>query len=101
LPLKRDSRQQQDPEAWWASVCVLMEKLKMHLSSGETSIRLMSMAVTSTSGTVIPLDRYNRPVHPAIMYSDQRSSAQGDRIRPYAEAYYRDRPGYTQFGSSS
>jgi sugar (pentulose or hexulose) kinase len=56
---------------------------------------IKAIAVTSTSGTVIPLDKDNKPLHNAIMYSDKRSVKQADVCTAAALKYHNS--GYTTF----
>jgi sugar (pentulose or hexulose) kinase len=60
---------------------------------------IKAIAVTSTSGTVIPLDQNNVPLHPAIMYSDKRSVKQAEMCTNAALKYHNS--GYTAFNFSS
>src|SRR5699024_6398258 len=73
LELTEQSRQEQDPLQWWDNVECLLEKMQRFRAEQQFSLKLKSLAVTSTSGTVIPLDASFQPLHGAIMYSDQRS----------------------------
>jgi sugar (pentulose or hexulose) kinase len=67
-----DNRDEQDPELWWDLLLKSMRQLvEMSTEAERSSIR--SIAVTSTSGTVIPVDAQYRPLHAALMYSDARS----------------------------
>ncbi|CAM3420403.1 FGGY-family carbohydrate kinase [Marinicrinis lubricantis] len=66
-------RQEQDPEDWWRSVVICLQHVVMDLKKRNALTRIHSITVSSTSGTVIPLDRDHRPLSKAIMYSDQRS----------------------------
>jgi sugar (pentulose or hexulose) kinase len=80
---------------WWdaCKACLL------DLSAFTANANIIAMAVTSTSGTVIPLDQFNQPLHNAIMYSDKRSSPQGERCTAVAIANQVE--GFTGFNSSS
>lgn len=67
-----DNRDEQDPEVWWSLLLKALSQLGERAAhAGWPPIR--SMAVTSTSGTVIPVDQHYRPLHAALMYGDQRS----------------------------
>jgi sugar (pentulose or hexulose) kinase len=93
--LDEQSREEQSPEMWWdaCKACLL------DLSERTANANIIAMAVTSTSGTVIPLDQFNQPLHNAIMYSDKRSSPQGERCTAVAMANQVE--GFTGFNSSS
>ncbi|UGU17653.1 FGGY-family carbohydrate kinase [Sinomicrobium kalidii] len=92
--LTEDSRQEQSPESWWTSCRSLIQK-KLN---DDVKNNIESIAVTSTSGTVIPLDKENNPLHPALMYSDKRSAIQGRRCMQAAQE---NTEGYTGFNASS
>jgi len=98
FPLTEDSRETQDPELWWQSCrdCFL------EISTDSRNVNLLksitAIGITSTSGTVIPLDENHQPLHPAIMYSDQRSAAQG--VFCTAAAERAGQKGFTTFNSS-
>jgi sugar (pentulose or hexulose) kinase len=76
-----------------------MDKILAGLPQSFDKTSIMAISVTSTSGTVIPLDKNNKPLHPAIMYSDGRSAEQGKRIKELAQRHVLD--GYTGFNASS
>ncbi|MGX5818892.1 FGGY-family carbohydrate kinase [Chitinophaga lutea] len=85
-------REEQDPEGWWNACLRSLDRLP-------AGYAVHAVSVTSTSGTVIPIDRDGRPLHPAIMYSDGRQSATGARCRELALQHYPD--GYTAFNTTS
>ena len=91
-------RIEQDPDSWWQGVSACLDEILQPL---DASVRnnIIAVSVTSTSGTVIPLDSRNRPLHPAIMYSDTRQGDEGKRCK--AEAQRHGVEGYTAFNSSS
>ncbi len=99
LPLTAGSRAEQSPGQWWTACMDCLAELLRDPGAAGVSGKIRSVSVTSTSGTVIPLDRDNRPLHPALMYSDTRQAAEGLLCR---EAALRDNPeGYTGFNTSS
>jgi sugar (pentulose or hexulose) kinase len=61
--------------------------------------KVKAVAVTSTSGTVIPMGPDDLPLHAALMYSDKRSEPFAAACREAAVAYNPD--GYTHFNASS
>ncbi len=88
----------QNPLEWWEAVQKCLTRL---LSAQPLYVKdsIKAIAVTSTSGTVIPLDKDNRPLADAIMYSDTRQEAEGKLCRDLA---LRHQPsGYTGFNTSS
>ncbi|WP_337098926.1 FGGY-family carbohydrate kinase [Paenibacillus sp. YIM B09110] len=67
-----DNRDEQDPELWWSMLLKALRQLgELAAKAGWSPIR--SIAVASTSGTVIPVDEHHSPLHAALMYSDNRS----------------------------
>lgn len=97
--LTPESRMEQSPDDWWSATLSVMDELHKELLGLQDTVQVISLAVDSTSGTVIPLDGSNRPLHPAIMYSDPRAAGQGRRCSALAEQYIRR--GYTGFNASS
>lgn len=99
FPLNEQSREEQSPEDWW-SVCY--QSLQVLLNSGDAKAvkdQIKAISVTSTSGTVIPLDEHHQPLHNAIMYSDKRSVMQAAKCTAAAIKYHNK--GYTAFNFSS
>jgi len=97
--LSEQSREEQSPNEWW-EVC--LKSLKKMLSEVRSQINfndIVSIAATSTSGTVIPLNSNNEPLHNAIMYSDKRSDEQGKKCTSAAKKYHNS--GFTSFNASS
>ncbi len=92
-------REEQSPEIWWEACAEMMQQLIQQLPSDIDKKNIKAISVTSTSGTVIPLDAYNKPLHAAIMYSDPRSAEQGKRCKEIAGRHVKD--GYTGFNASS
>src|SRR5690348_13387334 len=68
------SREEQSPDDWWNACMLSLKKLTREAAPLIDLQQVKAAAVTSTSGTVIPLDADHRPLHNAIMYSDQRSA---------------------------
>ncbi|HEY4209448.1 MAG TPA: FGGY-family carbohydrate kinase [Puia sp.] len=99
FPLSASSREEQSPQEWW-EVCSRLLKQLVEDVRGSIDVRkVRAVAVTSTSGTVIPLDEANEPLHPAIMYSDPRSAEAGARCKFAALRYHPG--GYSGFNASS
>ncbi|OGO33415.1 MAG: hypothetical protein A2Z16_00880 [Chloroflexi bacterium RBG_16_54_18] len=61
---------QQNPEEWWQAVVSCLQKSSLSWPTG-TSVD--ALCVTSTSGSLVALDRSGQPLYPAIMYNDNRS----------------------------
>jgi sugar (pentulose or hexulose) kinase len=99
FPLNSQFREEQSPQMWWDSC---LGCLKNILKKNNEQIKLdnvKAVSVTSTSGTVIPLDGNNEPLHNAIMYSDKRSVDEARVCQKAALQYHSD--GYTGFNTSS
>jgi sugar (pentulose or hexulose) kinase len=62
--------EEQDPVDWWRAVVANLRRLIPRLTGRD----IAGISVTSTSGTVIPLDTDWNPIAPALMYSDRRAS---------------------------
>lgn len=92
-------REEQSPELWWEYCYQLIDEIVLNLPDGFNRESIIAASVTSTSGTVIPLDANMNPLHNAIMYSDLRSAEQGLRIKKIACKYVSQ--GYTGFNASS
>lgn len=86
FPLNNYSREEQMPDQWWASCFSLLKTLCNEVKSSIDLSHVKAIGVTSTSGTVIPLDKQARPLHNAIMYSDSRSAAEAAICREAAKA---------------
>lgn len=99
FPLTAQSREEQSPAHWWTSCLNCLDALMASLSSEVDRSAIRAVSVTSTSGTVIPLDEQNEPLHDALMYSDPRSVAEGKQCKEVAERFYPQ--GYTGFNASS
>lgn len=98
FPLNDDSRQEQSPAGWWDACLNSLKTLVADVKEKINIHDIKAVAVTSTSGTVIPLDADNQPLHNAIMYSDKRSAAQGKKCEEAALKYHPH--GFTAFNSS-
>lgn len=92
------SREEQSPQVWWESVMYCLHALSVDAEAGVWS-KVSALAVTSTSGTVIPLDKDHKPLHNALMYSDKRSVLQADWCMTVAQKYVKT--GFKAFNSSS
>lgn len=92
-------REEQDPNIWWRDCLEIIDSIISNLPADFDKQHIVAASVTSTSGTVIPLNNANEPLHHAIMYSDGRSAEQGKRIREVALKHVPD--GYTGFNASS
>lgn len=97
--LSTESRTEQDPEGWWQACLNCLQMLSVDERAQEAWKKVRAVAVTSTSGTIIPLDAAFKPLHAALMYSDQRSAPQAERCTAMARQHLDH--GYTAFNSST
>lgn len=97
--LNDQSREEQSPDEWWSACYQSLGRLLQNAEARAVARDVKAIAVTSTSGTVIPLDAQNRPLHNAIMYSDKRSVIQAEKCTAAALNYHNK--GYTAFNYSS
>ncbi|SFG80980.1 FGGY-family carbohydrate kinase [Pedobacter insulae] len=97
--LDDQSREEQSPVMWWKACEECLLKLSAAKSNQKIISKIIAIAVTSTSGTVIPLDQFHNPLHNAIMYSDKRSTPQGEKCISIATK--NNVQGFTGFNSSS
>lgn len=96
--LTATSREEQSPQHWWESCLSCLEDIAVALDEMNKK-SILSVSVTSTSGTVIPLDHNNIPLHNALMYSDMRSEEEAKICKKTAEEFNPE--GYTGFNASS
>jgi sugar (pentulose or hexulose) kinase len=99
FPLTEDSRQEQSPETWWQTCSGLMVTLTRRVKNAIDLAKIKAIAVTSTSGTIVPLDKHYNSLHPAIMYSDPRSAKEAAWCKEIAVKEVKE--GYTAFNASS
>jgi sugar (pentulose or hexulose) kinase len=97
--LSDQSREEQSPVEWWQACLRSLKRLIGDARSKVSVDDIKAISVTSTSGTVIPIDEHSQPLHNAIMYSDKRSADEGKLCREVALKY--NNTGYTGFNSSS
>jgi xylulokinase len=72
---------EQNPEDWWgAAIACLGAAASKAADAGHPREALGRLAVTSTSGTILLVDDAGRPLRPAILYSDNRSAEEAERI---------------------
>jgi sugar (pentulose or hexulose) kinase len=99
FPLSNQSREEQSPLQWWDDCLLCLQRLLHKAKHNMDTSSILAVSVTSTSGTIITLDRNNEPLHPALMYSDNRSAGEATLCRQAALAA--NSTGYTAFNASS
>lgn len=99
FPLSDHSRQEQSPLQWWDACVHSLKQLIAQVRSEIDIMAITAVSVASTSGTVIPLDAHDAPLHDAIMYSDNRSVKEAALCSEIAGRYHPH--AYTAFTTSS
>ncbi len=95
--LTENSREEQSPLVWWQTTDLLIKKV-VETGRKQIDVSLVkAIAVTSTSGTIIPINVSGIPIHNALMYSDNRSFKEADLCKRVSEGIN----GYKAFNSSS
>lgn len=95
-----NSREEQSPLMWWRACMNILKEL-INEKRDDKNSEVKAIGVTSTSGTVIPLDDGNQPIHNALMYSDRRSGEISNLCKNAAQEYYSNKIAYTEFNASS
>jgi sugar (pentulose or hexulose) kinase len=99
--LDKYSREEQSPLVWW-DACLDSLRMLIKEATGKIDFgAVQAVSVTSTSGTVIPLDADYCPLHNAIMYSDKRSVDAAKSCTETAIRYHQSPGAYVNFNSSS
>jgi xylulokinase len=68
-------RAEQDPEAWWGAIGLAVRELS-RLDVGE----VCAIAIDGHGPTLVPVDDAGRATHPAIIWQDTRSTAEGAEL---------------------
>lgn len=72
-PVRGDSgRSEQDAGAWWPAVAKALRQATAGLPGRGREVG--AVAVSATSGTIVPADRRGRLLGPALMYDDRRAA---------------------------
>lgn len=73
---------EQQPEIWWAAVTTCLRRVIVDLRRQSHPLEAISaLAVTSTSGTILPIDAKGKPLRPAMMYNDSRAQAEAEEVQ--------------------
>ncbi|HEY0634567.1 MAG TPA: FGGY-family carbohydrate kinase, partial [Gammaproteobacteria bacterium] len=67
---------EQDGELWWQALRTTLAALLEQIARE----RVAAIAVDGTSGTVLVTDQLGLPLHPALMYSDNRAIEEAQRV---------------------
>ena len=75
----------QDPRLWWDGFVTATRALLADLArAGIQAKRIRALSIDGTSGSVTCVDAEGLPLRPALMYNDQRSHKQADRLNEMA-----------------
>jgi xylulokinase len=69
---------EQDPEAWWGALCASTRELLESVPGA--AARVAGVSFSGQMMGAVPLDGSGRPVRPAIIWADTRSTAQTARL---------------------
>jgi ribulokinase len=75
---------EQDPEEWWGALVAAVRAATEE--GGVAAGDIAGLSVDATSSTVLAIDDRGRPLRPAIMWMDVRSSEQASRIAETGDA---------------
>jgi xylulokinase len=91
---------EQDPEHWWRAVCEATRRLLAEAGADPGAIA--GLVLSGQMMGAVFLDAAHRPVRPAMIWADHRSTAQSDRLTEalgmdsaYAELGHRINPTYS------
>ncbi len=70
---------EQDPEDWWQAVCIATRQALSQVPEGPK--RVAGIAVSSQATTLLPLNRADQPLRPAMIWMDRRAEAETVKLR--------------------
>lgn len=83
---RHGDRHEQDPAQWWSAVVSVLGDVSSKLPTG---VEARALAVSGTSGTVVPVDAASgRATGPAVMYDDRRGAPHLDRVAAAGSAVW-------------
>lgn len=74
------------PEQFWQAACTALQQLWSQ--QPDARARVAALAVTTQRATVIALDDQDQPVHPAIIWMDQRRAQHAPSLGPLWESVF-------------
>lgn len=93
--LQEGRRFEQNPREWWEKTKRCVTKVLVLLDAfGYPRESLRALSVTSTSGTVIPVDASGEPLMNALMYNDSRAQEEACLVNKMARDFT-ERLGYS------
>ena len=73
---------EQRPLVWWKAAVESLRACVAELKkNGYKPSEIYSVAVDGTSGTMLPVDKNGNAMSNALMYNDQRATAETDKVR--------------------
>lgn len=85
LPAAGPGYHEQEVEQWWpAAQTAIRAVLAQAANAGAVAETVTALSVTSTSGTLVPLDAQGRPLGPALMYNDGRAIEEARQLNDMA-----------------
>ena len=75
---------QQDPNPWLIYLDTLISTISEQLASEHPHYKITAISIDGTSSTLIACDKNGNALAPALMYNDQQSQLQADRISRFA-----------------
>ncbi|MBT2497528.1 carbohydrate kinase [Agromyces sp. ISL-38] len=83
---RHGDRHEQDPGEWWSAAVAVLRDVTSQLPPG---VEVRALAVSGTSGTVVPVDAASgRATGPAVMYDDRRGAAHLERVAAAGSAVW-------------
>jgi sugar (pentulose or hexulose) kinase len=79
-PGRAGSRVEQEAQVWWEATTAALD----HVLNDVDRDHVRAVAVDGTSGTIVLTSREGHPLAPALMYSDQSSLSQAQRVALHA-----------------
>jgi xylulokinase len=74
---RKPGHSEQDASNWWTVTASALRQLTSRFNSGD---RLKAIAVSSTSGTIVPIDDRGNALAPAMMHNDTRAGKQAEEV---------------------
>jgi len=84
MPNLKDGRNEQNPNIWLQHLDDLIGKISCSLKKRETTYKIKSIAIDGTSSTLIACKKDGTALSPAMMYNDQQSQQQAEKISHFA-----------------
>lgn len=82
----QSSANEQDPNFWLSQLDELLSEISLQLRRLEPVHQIKAISIDGTSSTLIACKNDGTPLSPAMMYNDQQSQKQADRISRFAPA---------------